>query len=72
MVVEPGVVFAAVVSVADAAGPQASVDIPVAFDVLLPVSVVVVEVDSSGRPKFLASPNVDHYASSSSSAEVVD
>jgi hypothetical protein len=51
--------------------PQASVDIAVAFVVLVPVSVVVVEVDSSGRPKFLAFPNVDHFASSSSSVEVV-
>ena len=68
---EPAVVFVAVVSVADAAEPQASVDIAVAFDVSVPVSVVVVEVDSSGRPKFLAFPNVDHYASSSSSVEVV-
>jgi hypothetical protein len=68
---EPEVVFVAAVSVADVAEPQASVDIAVAFDVLVPVSVVVVEVDSSGRPKFLAFPNVDHYASSSSSVEVV-
>ena len=68
---EPGVVFVAVVSVADVAELQASVDIAVAFDVLAPVSVVVVEVDSSGRPKFLAFPNVDHFASSSSSVEVV-
>jgi hypothetical protein len=68
---EPGVVLVAVVSVADVAEPQASVDIAVAFDVLAPVSVVVVEVDSSGRPKFLAFPNVDHFASSSSSVEVV-
>jgi hypothetical protein len=68
---EPGVVFVAVVSVADVAEPQASVDIAVAFVVSVPVSVVVVEVDSSGRPKFLAFPNVDHYASSSSSVEVV-
>jgi len=63
---EPGVV-----SVSDVAEPQASVDSAVAFDILVPVSVVVVEVDSSGRPKFLAFPNVDHYASSSSSVEVV-
>ena len=62
---EPGVVFFVVVSVADVAEPQASVDIAVAFVVLVPVSVVVVEVDSSGRPKFLAFPNVDHYASPS-------
>ena len=61
----------AVVSVADVAEPQASVDIAVAFAVLIPVSVVVVEVYSSGRPKFLAFPNVDHYSSSSSSVEVV-
>ena len=63
---EPEVVF-----VADVAEPQASVDIAVAFVVLVPVSVVVVEVGSSGRPKFLAFPNVDHFASSSSSVEVV-
>ena len=73
---EPGAVFVAVAfvavaSVADVAEPQASVDIPVAFDVLVPVSVVVVEVDSSGRPKFRAFPNVDHFASSSSSVEAV-
>ena len=53
------------------AEPQVSVDIAVAFVVLVPVSVVVVEVDSSGRPRFLAFPNVDHFASSSSSVEVV-
>jgi hypothetical protein len=51
--------------------PQASVDIAVAFVVSVPVSVVVGEVDSSGRPKFPAFPNVDHFASFSSSAEVV-
>jgi hypothetical protein len=66
LVAEPGVV-----SVADVAVPQASVDIAVAFVVLVPVSVVAVEVDSSGRPKFLSFPNVDHFASSSSSVEVV-
>ena len=60
-----------VVSVADVSEPQASVDIALAFVVLVPVSDVVVEVDSSGRPKFLAFPNVDHYATSSSSVEVV-
>ncbi len=68
---EPGVVFVAVVSVADVAEPQASVDIAVAFVVLVPVSVVVVEVDSSGRPKFLAFPNVDLLPTASSSVEVV-
>jgi hypothetical protein len=70
-VFEPGVVFVAVVSIADVAEPQAAVDIAAAFVVLVPVSVAVVDVDSSGRPKFLAFPNVDHYASSSSSVEVV-
>ncbi len=68
-VFEPGVVFVAVVSIADVAEPQASVDIAVAFVVLVPVSVVVVDVDSSGRPKFPAFPNVDHYATSSNSVE---
>jgi hypothetical protein len=68
---EPGVVFVAVVSVADVAEPQASVDIAVAFVVLLPVSVVVVEVDSSGRPKFFAFPNICSFPNSSSSVEVV-
>jgi hypothetical protein len=52
-------------------GPQASADIAVAFVVLVPVSVVVVEVDSSERPRFLSFPNVDHFASPSSSVEVV-
>jgi hypothetical protein len=60
LVAEPGVVE-----------PRAFVDIAVAFVVLVLVSVFVVEVDSSGRPKFLAFPNVDHFASSSSSVEVV-
>jgi hypothetical protein len=65
------VVFVAVASVADIAELRVSVDIAVAFVALVPVFVVVVEVDSSGRPKFLAFPNVDHFASSSSSVEVV-
>jgi hypothetical protein len=69
-VVEPGVVFV-VPSVADVAEPQASVDIAPAFAVLVPVSVVAVEVDSSGRPRFFAFPNIDYYSSSSSSVEVV-
>src|SRR4030042_471350 len=48
---EPEVAF--VVS-ADVAGLQASVDIAIAFAVLVPVSGVVVGADSSGRPKFRA------------------
>ncbi len=73
--VDPEVVVSAaepgVASVADVAGPQASVDTAVAFAVLFPVFVVVIEVDSPGRPKFLVFPNVDQCASSSSSAEAV-
>jgi hypothetical protein len=65
------VVLAAEPEVVFVSEPQVSVDIAVAFVVLVPVSVAVVEVDSSGRPKFLAFPNVDHFASSSSSVEVV-
>jgi len=78
---EPGVVLAAVVlaavflaavvSTAHVSGPQASVDIRVASDVSVPVSGVAAEVDSPGPPRFLAFPNVDHYASSPSSGKVV-
>ena len=64
LVVEPEVVSVD-------AEPQASVDIAVAFDFLVPVSVVVVEVYSSEHPKFLAFPNVYYFASSSNSVEVV-
>jgi hypothetical protein len=48
---------------------QAFVDIAVAAVVLAAVSVVAAEVDSSGRPRFPAFPNVDYFASSSSSVE---
>jgi hypothetical protein len=68
---EPEVVFVVVVSLADVAEPQTSADIAVAFAVLAPVSVVVVEVDNSVRPTFVAFPNVDCYATSASSVEVV-
>ena len=68
---EPGVVSVAVVFVADVAEPQASVDIAVVFVVLVPVSGVVVEVDSSGRPKFFAFPNICSFPNYSSSVEVV-
>ena len=61
----------AVVFVADVAEPQASVDTDLAFDILVPVSAVAVGVDSSGRPKFFAFPNIDYYASFPSFAEVV-
>jgi uncharacterized small protein (DUF1192 family) len=68
---ESEVVFVAVVSLADVAEPPASVDIAVASVVLAPVSAVVAEVDSSGHPTFVAFPNVDCYATSASSVEVV-
>ena len=76
VVVEPEVVFVDDLEVSElgvvfVSEPQASVDIAVAFVVLVPVSVAVVEVDSSGRPKFPAFPNVDHFARPSSSFEVV-
>jgi len=57
-VAEP-VVFAALVSAADAAEPQASVDIAVAFVVLVPVSGIAAGVYSPGRPRFPAFPNAD-------------
>ena len=60
---EPEVVFVS--------EPRVSVDIVVAFAVLVPVYVVVVEVDSPGHPRFLAFPSVDWYPSFSSSVEVV-
>ena len=79
-VLEPGVVFVAaaralepeVAFVADVAEPQASVDIPLAFDVVIPVSGLAAGVDSSGRPRFVAFPNTDYSASPSSSVEVAD
>ncbi len=71
MVSEPEIVFVAVVFVADVAELRVSVDIAVVFAVLVPVSVVVVEVDSSGHPKFLAFPSAGFSPSYSSSVEVV-
>jgi hypothetical protein len=56
-------------AVSAAAEPRVSVDIDVAFVVLVPVSVEVVEVDSSGRPRCPVFPNGDHFANSSSSVE---
>ncbi|MBA4391830.1 MAG: hypothetical protein C0399_12970 [Syntrophus sp. (in: bacteria)] len=51
--------------------PQVSAGVGVPSLVLVPVSVVVFEVDSSGRPTFVPFPNIDHYASSASYLEVV-
>ncbi len=68
----PGVVFfAAPAFPAYVFGPQASVDIAPAFDVLVPVSPVVAWLDSPGRPRFPAFPNADYHANSSSSFELV-
>jgi hypothetical protein len=58
-------------SVAGVAAPQASVGIFPAFDFSVVVSRVAAEDDSPGHPRFLAFPNGDYYASSSSSASVV-
>ena len=69
-VVEPEVV-SAVEPVFDVAEPQASVDIAVVFVALVPVSAVVVEVDSSGHPKFFVFPNICSFPNCSSSVEVV-
>ena len=71
MVVFVVVVFVAVVSVPDVAEPQASVDTPVAFHVLVVASGVAVEVDTPGRPRSRAFPSVDYHASPSSSAQLV-
>jgi hypothetical protein len=54
------------------AGPDhGTVGGTVAFDFLVPVSVVAVEVDSPGRPRFFAFPNIDYFASYPSSVEAV-
>ena len=58
-------------SVFDVAEPQVSVDIAVVFVVLVPVSVVAAEVDSSGRPKFFSFPNTCSFPNCSNSVEVV-
>jgi hypothetical protein len=58
-------------SVADVVGPQATVGIAHACNFLLHVSAVAIVVHSSVNPNFFAFPNVDYYASYSSSVEVV-
>ena len=75
---EPGVAVAvaavvsvAVVVAADVAGHQAFVDIALAFYISVPVSVVGVEVDISGRSRFFAFANSYYYSSFSTSVEVV-
>jgi hypothetical protein len=63
----PEVVWAAEPEAVFVSEPLVSVDIAAAVVVLVPVFVVVVGFDSSGRPRFLVFPNVDYFASSSSS-----
>ena len=67
----PEVVVLVAEPVFDVAEPQASVDIAVVFVFLVPVSVVAVEVDSSGRPRFFAFPNICSFPNYSSFVEVV-
>ena len=67
----PEVVVWAAEPVFDVAEPQVFVDIAVVFVVLVPVSVVAVEVDSSGHPKFFAFHNICSFPNCSSSVEVV-
>ncbi len=71
-VVELAVVVFVVAPVPGVAELQASVDILVVFVSLVLASVDAVEVDKPERPRFFAVPNVGHYASSSSCAEVLD
>ena len=68
---EPDSAFA-VVAIVNVSEPQASLDIVVVFLVLLPVSLVVVEVDSLEHPKFFDPSNIDFDTNYSSSVEVVD
>ncbi len=72
VVVELGVVVFVVAPVPGVAELQASVDILAVFVSLVLASVDAVEVDKPEHPRFFAVPNVGHYASSSSCAEVLD
>jgi hypothetical protein len=78
VVVEPAIfavsepVVSVAVASADVAEPQVSVDIGLAFAVLIPVSVVAAWADNPGRPIFYSFPNIDYSASPSSSVVVAD
>jgi hypothetical protein len=65
----PEVLSEAVFVAADVAEPRASGDIAVPFVASAPFSVVVAGGDNPGHPRFLAFPNVDHYARYSSSVQ---
>jgi hypothetical protein len=68
LVAEPAL---AAESAFDAVELQASGYIAVVFVVLVPASVVAVEVGSSGHPKFFAFPNICSFPNCSSSVEAV-
>ncbi len=70
LVADLSVADVALVFAADIAEHQVSVDIVLAYAVLVPASVVEVEVDSAEHPRF-PFPTLDYYASFSSSVEVV-
>ncbi len=59
------------VDIADVSEPQASVDIPVVFVVLIPACVLAFEVHIPERPRFFVLPKICSFANSSSSDEVV-
>ncbi len=61
---------AALLSSADAVEPRVADDIPVLFDILIPLFAVAEEFDSSGRPRFSSLPSIVYHASSSNSFEV--
>ena len=67
----PGAVVFVVVSIAGAAEPQGSADTPVPSGVLVPVSELLVEVDSPVHPTFSVFPNTYYYARSANSVEGV-
>ena len=72
--VEPGAsepVFVAV-HIADVSEPQASVDIAVAFVALIPASLVAIELDIPGFPRFFAPHKICSFANFPSSVEIVD
>jgi len=57
-------------ALADAAEPPVSADIVFVFDVSTPAAVFAAGVDSPGRPRFFAFPNIDSCSSFSSCCEV--
>jgi len=70
LLVEPELLVASEY-VPDVAELLASGDTAVVFVVLIPVSVALVEADSSGHPRFFAFPNTCSFPNCSNSVEVV-